>query len=328
MEESRDAVSPADKPEGEDVRASQACGEGGDSDAAAAASEDATERLARIAESVLFAAGAPVSLRKLVEILDGPSAKDVLAAVARLKEEYGPGQRGIQLHEVAGGYQLRTARENAPWVRSLFKEKPTRLGRAALETLAVVAYKQPVTRTDIESIRGVDVDGVLNTLLARRLIKVTGRKEAVGRPQLYGTTPDFLETFGLKDIDELPSLRELGPEPYADTPDATRAAEETAHPTRAADAFDAAFVDLEAEDLGGAVEGREDDGTFAAGSAPASAAADGEAEDSGGDPAPAEAPESGGGRLEAEGGGSDPRGKGADQRPHGDRAGDEGGPEN
>jgi len=170
-------------------------------------------RLERIVESVLFAAATPVSLKRLVEVLAGPTAKEVQGAVARLREHYNLGQRGIQLQEVAGGYQFRTARENAEWVRAVFRDKPARLGRAALETLAIVAYKQPVTRAEIEAIRGVDVDGVLNTLLSRRLIKIAGRKEAVGRPLLYATTPEFLESFGLKDLNELPSLKELGPAP-------------------------------------------------------------------------------------------------------------------
>lgn len=173
--------------------------------------DDALGRVERIIESVLFAAAAPVSLRRLVDILEGPSAKEVQAAMARLQQQYAPGQRGIQVHEVAGGYQLRTARENAEWVRAVFRDKPARLGRAALETLAIVAYKQPVTRSEIEAIRGVDVDGVVATLLSRRLIKISGRKEAVGRPLLYTTTAEFLEAFGLKDLNDLPSLKELGP---------------------------------------------------------------------------------------------------------------------
>jgi segregation and condensation protein B len=196
-----------------------------DAEAAPQADDDAIGRLERIIESVLFAAAAPVSLRRLVEILAGPSAKEVQAALARLKQLYEPGQRGIQLHEVAGGYQFRTARENAEWVRAVFRDKPARLGRAALETLAIVAYKQPVTRVEIEAIRGVDVDGVLTTLLSRRLIKISGRKEAVGRPLLYNTTPEFLETFGLKDVKELPSLKELGPAPETEDGESTAADE-------------------------------------------------------------------------------------------------------
>ncbi len=166
-------------------------------------------RLAPILESLLFASGAPVSLRKLVEVLDGPTVAQVRAALELLRQEYAPGKRGIHLVEVAGGYQFRTARENAVWVQALLQEKPQRLGRATLETLAIVAYKQPVTKAEIESIRGVDCDAALNTLLARRLVKIAGRKETIGRPLLYATTPEFLETFGLKDLNDLPALQEL-----------------------------------------------------------------------------------------------------------------------
>lgn len=166
-------------------------------------------QLASIIESLLFAAGAPVSLRRLVEVLDGPTMAQVREALEILQEQYAPGKRGIHLVEVAGGYQLRTAREHAVWVQALLREKPQRLGRATLETLAIVAYKQPVTKAEIEAIRGVDCDGPLNTLLHRRLIKIAGRKETIGRPLLYATTNEFLETFGLKDLNDLPALQEL-----------------------------------------------------------------------------------------------------------------------
>ncbi|GBD26496.1 Segregation and condensation protein B [bacterium HR30] len=166
-------------------------------------------QLAAIIESLLFAAGSPVSFRRLVEVLGGPSATEVREALELLRQDYAPGKRGIQLVEVAGGYQLRTAREHAVWVRALLQEKPPRLGRAALETLAIVAYKQPVTKAEIEAIRGVDCDGSLQTLLSRRLIKIAGRKDTVGRPLLYATTNEFLETFGLKDLHDLPALQEL-----------------------------------------------------------------------------------------------------------------------
>ena len=215
MEESSESVANVDdRDEDTDALADGAESSAGASPTEANPDDADTEESSRvdyIVESVLFAAAAPLSLRKLVEILDGPTSKEVQAALARLREQYGPGRRGIQLHEVAGGYQLRTARENAEWVRAIFRDKPARLGRAALETLAIIAYKQPFTRAELEAIRGVDVDGVVTTLLSRRLIKIAGRKEAVGRPLLYSTTPEFLEAFGLKDLAELPSLKELGP---------------------------------------------------------------------------------------------------------------------
>jgi segregation and condensation protein B len=259
-------------------------------DAAVAAGDEELGRVERIVESVLFAAATPVSLRRLVEILDGPSAKELQTALGRLREHYAAGRRGIQLQEVAGGYQFRTARENAEWVRAVFRDKPARLGRAALETLSIVAYKQPVTRVEIEAIRGVDVDGVLSTLLARQLIKISGRKEAVGRPLLYSTTPEFLETFGLKDLNELPSLKELGPAPDAD---------DTTNPS---DGETAATETLAATEPAGAPDAEGAAGT------------------------PAEAAEPGGDCVTPEGGGADPGGADPGERDAGDPAGNEGDP--
>jgi segregation and condensation protein B len=115
----------------------------------------------------------------------------------------------VRLVEVAGGYQLRTAPEHAQWVRRLFQQKPWRLTRATLETLAIIAYKQPITRAEIEAIRGVDVDSVLASLLSRKLVRIVGRKEVVGRPLLYGSTRQFLEVFGLRDLASLPALSEI-----------------------------------------------------------------------------------------------------------------------
>jgi segregation and condensation protein B len=262
---------------------------------------DELGRLERIIESVLFASAAPLSLRRLTEILEGPTTKEVYSAVARLLRAYGPGQRGIQLHEVAGGYQFRTAREHAEWVRAVFRDKPARLGRAALETLAIVAYKQPVTRADIEAIRGVDVDAVLSGLLARRLVKIVGRRETVGRPLLYATTPEFLEAFGLKDLSELPSLKELGPPPDAEDADSVPATEAE---TRAEGIITPGGVEAP-----GAIECTATD-------SPTTSAetADG---------APAEDSQPGRDRLTAQSGGDYPGGTGAPERPSGDTAGDE-----
>jgi segregation and condensation protein B len=173
-------------------------------------------RLESIVESMLFAAGAPVGIQRLTEVLNGPSAREVRRAVESLTAHYDTHERGIRLVAVAGGYQFRTAPENNEWVRALLRERPSRLGRATLETLAVIAYKQPVTRADIEAVRGVDADSALSTLLAKRLIKIAGRKETVGRPLLYATTQEFLEVFGLKDLHDLPALKEIGPVPETD----------------------------------------------------------------------------------------------------------------
>jgi segregation and condensation protein B len=174
------------------------------------------ERLDGILESLLFAAGAPVALKRLVEIVNGPSVREIKVALGRLMDEYARAGRGIRLVAVAGGYQFRTAAENAEWVRALLRERPVRLGRAALETLAIIAYRQPVTRADVEAVRGVDADSALSSLLAKRLIKIAGRRETVGRPLVYATTPEFLEIFGLKDLAELPVLKEIGPAPESE----------------------------------------------------------------------------------------------------------------
>jgi len=169
-----------------------------------------SKRLRSILESLLFAAGDPVPLGKLIGLLPGYEKRDVVRTLTELAEEYARDERGFRLEQIAGGYQLRTSRANADFVKALLAQRPVRLTRASLETLAVIAYRQPATRPEIEAIRGVDVDAVLSTLLERRLVRVLGRKDVVGRPLLYGTTPEFLETFGLKDLASLPTLEELG----------------------------------------------------------------------------------------------------------------------
>ncbi len=154
--------------------------------------------------------GAPVPLARLVEALDGPERREVTAALRSLSESYEREGRGLRLVYVAGGYQLRSAPEHGHWVRRLLGGRPPRLSRPMLETVAIVAYRQPCTRPEIEAIRGVDADAVLSTLLERRLIRIVGRKDAPGRPLLYATTKDFLEVFGLPDLQALPPLAEVG----------------------------------------------------------------------------------------------------------------------
>jgi segregation and condensation protein B len=123
--------------------------------------------------------------------------------------EYGAANRGIVIEEVAGGFQMRTPKEYATYVRKLLATKPPRLSRPLMETVAIIAYRQPITRPEIEQLRGVDTGGVLETLLERRMIKIAGRKEAPGRPMVYATTDEFLEIFGLKDLESLPDLSEF-----------------------------------------------------------------------------------------------------------------------
>ena len=171
---------------------------------------DDEARLVPVLEGLLFAAGAPVPVARLVEALDGPERRLVVRALERLGERLETEGRGVRLVRVAGGYQLRTLAEHGPWIRRLLGAKPPRLSRALLETLAIIAYRQPCTKPEIEAIRGVDVDGVLSTLLERRMIRLMGRKEAPGRPILYGTTKEFLEVFSLPDLEALPPLKDLG----------------------------------------------------------------------------------------------------------------------
>lgn len=167
------------------------------------------QQLKSILESLLFAAGEPVSISRLQSALDGISRADIQNALAVLSAEYTSNNRGLAIEEVAGGYQLRTPREHTHHVRRLLAAKPPRLSRPLLETVAIIAYRQPITRPEIEELRGVDSGGVLETLLERRLVRIAGRKEAPGRPMMYATTPEFLEVFGLKDIDSLPDLKEF-----------------------------------------------------------------------------------------------------------------------
>jgi segregation and condensation protein B len=143
------------------------------------------------------------------EVLEGVEKEDIRSTLNEIQADFEGNRRGIRLVEVAGGYQLRTAKVNADWVKKFLGGRPARMGRATLETLAIIAYRQPITRAEIEAIRGVDVDGVINTLLERNLIRAVARKDVPGRPFLYGTTPEFLQLFKLKDLNDLPTLKEM-----------------------------------------------------------------------------------------------------------------------
>jgi segregation and condensation protein B len=166
------------------------------------------ERVRSVLQSVLFVTDKPLTLDQLFEAtgIDREIIKDALNQLSGVHRD---GVNGIVLHEVAGGWQFRTDPGSAEYVRRYLKVKPQRLTRAAVETLAIIAYRQPVTRPEIEDIRGVDCGAVLKALLDRKLVKILGKKEEVGRPILYGTTTEFLEFFALKDLSALPTLREF-----------------------------------------------------------------------------------------------------------------------
>ena len=166
------------------------------------------ERLLSILESLLFAAGEPLPLNRLSELLEAEK-KEVREALAELEAAGSRGERGIRLVEAAGGFQFQTAAENAAWVGRLLQSKPVRLTRPALETLSIVAYRQPVTRAEVEEIRGVDSGGVLKTLLDYEFLEIQGRKDVPGKPLIYGTSKRFLEFFRLKSLADLPTLKEM-----------------------------------------------------------------------------------------------------------------------
>jgi segregation and condensation protein B len=160
-------------------------------------------------EALLFSSDEPLTLALLAESLDAP-ATEVAEALQGLDAEYQSREAGVQLREIAGGHLLVTSPEHAEWVGRLLRgRKRARLSRAALETMAIIAYKQPVTKSEIEAIRGVDTSAVLATLMERNLITIRGRSKVVGRPLLYGTTGEFLDYFGLRDLGELPRPEEL-----------------------------------------------------------------------------------------------------------------------
>jgi segregation and condensation protein B len=165
--------------------------------------------LKAIVEALIFASPDPLTPKALLKLLDSEPKDDVLAAVEELKREYDrPG--GLQLVEVAGGYQIVTRPDLHEWVRRLFHERSTqKLSVQALESLAVIAYRQPITSLEITEIRGVNTAGVLNTLLERHLIKIVGRKQVVGRPFMYATTKEFLIRFGLNDLGDLPKIEDM-----------------------------------------------------------------------------------------------------------------------
>lgn len=179
--------------------------------------------LEALVEAALFISDGPRSPRELAALLsDGEafreafpgneekvSARDVTTALHAIQSRYKASSPAISLIEVAGGWEFRTRRELAGWIQPLAKRRPVKLGRAAMEVLAVMAYRQPCTRADVDDVRGVDSSSAIRTLLSLKLIRILGRSEDIGRPLVYGTTDDFLRLFSLKSLTELPTLREF-----------------------------------------------------------------------------------------------------------------------
>jgi segregation and condensation protein B len=175
-----------------------------------AAQAVAARELKAIVESLLFVSSEPLSVQRLLAVIGDVTKAEVTQALRSLGEELEQEGRGLRLAEIAGGFRLLTKQEYAGWIKRLDKSKSTaKLSRSALESLAIIAYKQPIVRSEIEEIRGVETSGVVRTLLERKLVRIVGRKEVPGRPIMYGTTKYFLEHFGLNDLSQLPPLREF-----------------------------------------------------------------------------------------------------------------------
>jgi len=169
-----------------------------------------SEKMKSIIEALLIASDRPLTIEKISAVVEDDDKQRIRSVISQLQMDYETGSRGFQLNEIAGGFQFSARPQYAEYLKKLYGERITpRLSRAGLETLAIIAYKQPITRMEIEGIRGVGTTGVLQTLLERSLVKIRGRKEVIGRPLLYGTTTEFLKYFGLKDLTELPKIEEL-----------------------------------------------------------------------------------------------------------------------
>ena len=226
----------------------------------------ALQQIKASVEALLYVSDTPLSLRKIKEAFgedSGVEQEEIQNALTSLQEDFNSDGRGVRIAELAGGFQIITRPEFAPYIKRLQKIKPPRLSAPALETLAIIAYRQPLIRAEIEAIRGVNADGVLKTLLERRLIRIAGRQDVPGKPIMYATTADFLQYFGLKDLSSLPSLRELERElgmeentilgnlepelPGLDGPEMERMAEEYREKRRADIEAEEAYLAAQAE---------------------------------------------------------------------------------
>lgn len=192
-----------------------------------------------IVEALLFCSDKPLNAKEISACIPEATVSEINQSLQELVEEYAHLGRSFSLREVAGGYQFRTHPMFAPFILAMLKTSPTRLSTAALETLAIIAYKQPILRQEIERLRGVDVGGILRALMEKGLIRIVGRKNLPGRPLIYGTTKKFLEVFGLKDLNSLPKLKEIkelaGYEQEADKEEKLKKPENKEAPTFPAD---------------------------------------------------------------------------------------------
>ncbi|MEW6544218.1 MAG: SMC-Scp complex subunit ScpB [Nitrospirota bacterium] len=195
-------------PETQEPTASTAVSSGeGEPEARPAVEE---REMCAILEALLFVSQGPLTVERMASVLEGVPKAELRQALKRMQEEYEAAGRSLQLVEIAGGFQLVTRPDYAPWIKRLEKAKAApKLSRSAMESLAIIAYKQPIVRSEIEHIRGVETSGVIRTLLERKLVRIVGRKDVPGRPIMYGTTKYFLQHFGLRDLSELPPLREF-----------------------------------------------------------------------------------------------------------------------
>ncbi len=284
--------------------------------------EDARNRA--VLEALLVASDKPMPAAKLASILNGAGAREVRLYVDDLNEEYLATGRSFRITEIAGGYQLTVHAEYAPWVRQLLREKVrARLSQAAIETLAIISFKQPIGKAEVEHVRGVSVDGVLRHLLEKGLIRISGRGEGVGRPLLYGTTREFLKHFGLKTLSDLPKPRELDEllrdeqaqgaptvtqEPPFETEGGGPATAERTHTEAGPE--DGQDTDNEGSAGSDLEDSREAGGTPEGGSAGRDAGADLPLDDGSRDDAPEPIPGSGGGGFQAGQRSSDPGGAG------------------
>lgn len=167
-------------------------------------------QIKNIIEAMLFVSDKPLFLSEIKGVLEDPDANEIKEVIAELAGEFETQARALRVKEIAGGYQIVTDPVLAPWLKKLYKTAGSdRLSGPSLETLAIIAYKQPASKPEIEAIRGVNVDGVLKTLVEKNLVRILGRRETVGRPIIYGTTQDFLQYFGLNSLEELPRLEEF-----------------------------------------------------------------------------------------------------------------------